>query len=585
VVKLDLSGAIQWKKALGGSFSEGGNNIRQTADGGYIVACHSRSNNGDVTGNHGINDAWIVKLAADGTIEWQKAYGSTKNEFAYSIEQTFDGGYIFTGTSDSTGGDVTVNNGEEDFWVVKISATGSIEWEKSYGGSEEDIASVVIQTADSGYMVAGTTISSDGDVTFNHGNKDVWVIKLSKTGAIQWQKTYGGTGNDQVGWEFSPGALKQIAGGYIFAGWTSSTDGDVTVNHGDYDFWVVKLSTIGNIAWQKTFGGSMDDEANAIQQTSDGGYIVAGVAQSSDGDVTGHHGGYDYWLVKLTSMGSLQWQKAMGGSSLGLGDCAFSVEETTDHGIIVGGYSESFDGDVTTPHGTYDFWAVKLLCSPGSLGPSEVCKGDTITLTNPAIGGIWSTASTNIALTTTGKVAGLSAGTAIVTYTITNACGVSLPMKIVTVNALPTPVISSTGLTMTTTIQYATYQWYSASGPIVGANDTTYTAASYGGTYRVYVTDSNGCSDTSAVFTLLVNGVVSNNVQSVAVYPNPANTAIYISGTGKNNVRIFNTVGSLVKDRLDCTVIDIADLALGCYLVEVSNDRGEIVYRGTVMKQ
>ena len=585
IVKMGPTGAIEWKRTLGGTYSEFGHNVRQTADSGYVVVGNTRSSDGDLTVNHGNNDAWVVKLSKSGSIVWQKSLGGPGNDLAYSVDQTFDGGYIIAGTSDSVGNDVSVNRGAEDFWVVKLSPTGVIQWERSYGGSDEDIATSIIQTSDTGYIVAGTTESSDDDVTFNHGMQDVWVIKLSKTGAIEWQKTYGGSDNDACGHEHSPASIKQTADGYVFAGWTASADGDVTSNHGDFDFWVVKLSPTGSITWQKTFGGSADDEANCIQQTADGGYIVAGVAQSSDGDVTGNHGGYDYWLVKLTAAGSMQWQKAMGGAALGLGDCAYSVEQTSDLGYIVGGYSESTDGDVTGAHGSYDFWAVKLLCASGNLGPTSVCKGDSISLTNVWLAGSWSTTSANVSVSSTGSVKGLAAGPAVITYTVSNACGLSRPMTFITVNALPTPVITSVGLTMTTTIPYASYQWYSSTGSIGGAHAAAYTAPSYGGAYRVYVTDSNGCSDTSAVFRLLHNGVANTNAQTIGIYPNPASGGIYIHGAEYAHIKLFDAMGRLVKESSSADYIDVSGMTRGCYSVQIWNDRGEMIYRETLLKQ
>ena len=585
VVKLSSSGSIEWKKSLGGSASDAATSIRQTSDGGYIIAGNTMSNNGDVTGNHGMHDAWIVKLSADGNIVWQKTLGGPRNDMAYSVEQTFDGGYIVAGSSDSAGGDVAFNHGQEDFWVVKLSSAGSIQWEHSYGGSNRDIAAVVIQTADSGYLVGGGTQSSDGDVTFNHGNKDVWLVKITATGNMSWQRTYGGSVNDLCGWEDNPGGLKQTSdGGYIFAGWTNSLDGDVTFNHGDYDMWVVKLFPTGAIDWQYTYGGSLDDQSSSIQQTADGGYIVAGVEESTDGNVTGNHGGYDYWLVKLNSAGILQWQKAMGGSALYLGDCAFSVQQTSDLGYIVGGYSLSTDGDAPGGHGDYDFWAVKVLCSSPIVGPSALCMGDTVQLTNLSVGGTWSASNGN-ATVAGGRVIGVSGGTTTISYVTANICGLSTPMKVMTVHASPSPVIVSGDLTMSTSVPFVSYQWISSTGPIVGANGPSFTAAGYGFTYRVYVTDTNGCSDTSANYTIWPTGVGTFDPHVPGIYPNPASTAIFVSGVSRPRVKIFNAMGQLVKEMNKSTNIDIADMAAGCYLVQIWNERGEVVCRTSFMKQ
>ncbi|MDD4248563.1 MAG: PKD domain-containing protein, partial [Methanosarcina sp.] len=352
VVKLDTTGNIVWQKSLGGSSYDNAYSIQQTSDGGYIVAGESNSNDGDVTGNHGGFDYWVVKLDTTGNIVWQKSLGGSGGELAESIQQTSDGGYIVAGYSRSTDGDVTGNHGGYDYWVVKLDTTGNIVWQKSLGGSDHDYAYSIQQTSDGGYIVAGDSRSNDGDVTGNHGGYDSWVVKLDTTGNIVWQKCLGGSISDNAY------SIQQTSdGGYIVAGYSGSTDGDVTGNHGEFDYWVVKLDTTGNIVWQKSLGGSDDEYAESIQQTSDGGYIVAGESNSNDGDVTGNHGESDYWVVKLDTTGNIVWQKSLGGSDW---DDAYSIQQTSDGGYIVAGESDSNDGDVTGNHGGYDYWVVKF---------------------------------------------------------------------------------------------------------------------------------------------------------------------------------------------------------------------------------
>jgi hypothetical protein len=349
--------AIQWQKTLGGSSDDYGFNIQQTADEGYIVAGVTYSTDSDVTANQGEADYWIVKMSATGTIQWQKTLGGSAEDYAFSIQQTADGGYIVAGLTNSTDGDITVNHGDYDCWIVKLNATGTIQWQKTFGGSLEDVALGIQQTTDGGYIVAGYTKSTDGDVTVNHGGFDYWIIKLNATGTIQWQKTLGGTGQDHAT------CIQQTAdGGYIVAGSSNSYDGDVAENLGSYDFWVVKLDATGTIQWKKSLGGTYSDEAQSIQQTADGGYIVAGNTDSADGDVSGYHGSYDYWVVKLNATGTIQWQKTFGGSS---DDVATCVQQTTDGGYIVAGWTYSTDGDVIRNNWDYyyvgyDYWIVKL---------------------------------------------------------------------------------------------------------------------------------------------------------------------------------------------------------------------------------
>ena len=192
-----------------------------------------------------------------------------------------------TGTNDT--GDTDTND-TGDFYI---------SWQKCLGGSAHDNATSIQQTSDGGYIVAGNTFSNDGDVTGYHGGDDYWVVKLDSNGNMKWQKCLGGSYGDCAKY------IQQTSdGGYIVAGYTFSNDGDVTGLHGDSDYWVVKLDSNGNIKWQKCLGGSGNEGASSIQQARDGGYIIAGASNYSDGDVTGNHGGYDSWIVKLDANGN-----------------------------------------------------------------------------------------------------------------------------------------------------------------------------------------------------------------------------------------------------------------------------------------
>jgi uncharacterized protein YaiI (UPF0178 family) len=358
IVKLTKNGDIRWQKCLGGSGSDDASSIQQTTDSGYIVAGSSTSNNGDVRGNHGGADYWIVKLKINGDIQWQKSLGGSSNDNASSIQQTTDSGYIVAGTSYSNDGDVSGHHGgslNADYWIVKLTKNGDIQWQKSFGGSGNDNASSIQQTTDSGYIVAGTSYSNNDNVRGNHGGADYWIVKLTKNGDIQWQKSLGGSSNDNAS------SIQQTTdSGYIVAGSSTSNNGDVSGHHGgslNADYWIVKLTKNGDIQWQKSLGGSSNDNASSIQQTTDSGYIVAGTSYSNNDDVRGNHGGADYWIVKLTKNGDIQWQKSLGGSGT---DYANSIQQTADSGYVVAGSSTSNDGHVSRNHGGYDYWIVKL---------------------------------------------------------------------------------------------------------------------------------------------------------------------------------------------------------------------------------
>jgi len=344
---------LMWQKALGGNSGDGARSVHQTADGGYIVAGYAWSNNGDVSGNNGQSDFWVVKLDGAGNLVWQNALGGDKTETAYSVKQTADGGYILAGSAASnSNGDVSANNGQTDFWVVKLDVNGNLVWEELYGGNKSDVANAVVQTADGGYAVAGWTSSNNsGDVSGNHGGSDFWVIKLDAAGILLWQKALGGTKGDLGN------AIQQTAdGGYVVAGSTASNNGNVSGNNGSNDFWIVKLDASGNILWQNALGGSASDKASSVQQTADGGYIAAGVTKSNDGDVSGNNGNEDYWIVKLDAAGNLSWQQTYGGSKE---DIARSIVQTNDGGYFISGSALSNNGDVSASKGGRDFWVVK----------------------------------------------------------------------------------------------------------------------------------------------------------------------------------------------------------------------------------
>ena len=335
--------AISWQKPLGGTNAEYAYYIQQTTDEGYIIAGYSNSNDGDVSGNRGSSDYWIVKLNSTGALAWQKSFGGTSNDKAYSIQNTTDGGLIIAGES---------SHGCQDYRIVQLTYAGEIDWWKSFGGSSLDYAYSIQQTTDGGYIVAGNSNSDDKDVSGNHGSDDYWIVKLTSAGEITWEKSLGGSLID-----IAYSIQQTTDGGYIIAGYTESTDGDISGNHGIWDYWIVKLTSTGNVDWQKSLGGSGWDRAFSVQQATNGGYIIAGESYSNDGDVTGNHGANDYWIVKLTLSGEIEWQRSIGGSSFDWGYC---IQQTTNGGYIIAGYSMSDDGDVSGNQGDRDYWIVKL---------------------------------------------------------------------------------------------------------------------------------------------------------------------------------------------------------------------------------
>jgi len=310
IIKLYPNGEIDWQKTFGGINDDVAKSIQQTSDGGYIVAGQSFS-----FGNL-LGDIWILKLKPNGEIDWQIIYGGPgSSSIANCIRQTSDGGFIVAGETSS--------GGRADVWVLKLDANGNPQagWPKTtYGGTSRDAANSVQQTSDGGYILAGETYS------FGAGNADVWILKLDAGGNLQtgWPKTYGG-----IGYDIARSIQQTSDGGYIVAGETSSSGA------GSADVWVLKIDADGNVqtGWPKTYDGVYRDAANSIQQTSDGGYIVAGETSSSAGDNA------ELWILKLNARGDILWQKIYGGSK---DEIARSIRQTSDGGFIVAGETSSF---------------------------------------------------------------------------------------------------------------------------------------------------------------------------------------------------------------------------------------------------
>jgi hypothetical protein len=392
IVKTDSLGNIQWQNTIGGTGDDHLNFVQQTTDGGFILGGRSDSDiSPDKTENNiGVIDYWIVKTDSLGNIQWDNTIGGSGNDHLYSVRQTADGGYILGGYSQSPiSGDKTedVFGGSHfDYWIVKTDASGNVQWDNTIGGTSADMLKSIQQTTDGGYILGGYSQSNiSGDKTENsNGSWDYWIVKTDSTGNILWQNTIGGSG-----WEELYSIQQTADGGYILGGYSpSNISGDKTENSmGGSDFWIVKTDSLGNIQWQNTIGGSSGDTPSSIQLTSDGGYIIGGFSNSNiSGDKTENSiGAQDYWVVKTNSSGSIQWQKTIGGN---LADYISSVQQTIDGGYIMGGYSTSnISGDKTENCiGLDDYWIIKLAPDVTTgIAQSESTKGTLRIFPNPAV--------------------------------------------------------------------------------------------------------------------------------------------------------------------------------------------------------
>jgi len=285
IIKTNQFGTLQWEKTFGGSSFESLNSLQQTNDGGFILGGSSASSDGDVSGNNGSSDFWIVKTDASGNLQWEKNFGGSSFESLNSLQQTSDGGFILGGSSSSSDGDVSGNNGSSDFWIIKTDVSGNLQWEKNFGGSSNETINSLQQTSDNGFILGGSSYSSDGNISGNNGSSDFWIVKTDASGNLQWEKNFGGSSNETIN------SLQQTSDdGFILGGSSSSSDGNVSGNNGLSDFWIVKTNQFGTFEWEKNFGGSSNEIISSLDQTSDGGFIFGGYSRSTDVDLSENNG-------------------------------------------------------------------------------------------------------------------------------------------------------------------------------------------------------------------------------------------------------------------------------------------------------
>jgi len=345
----------------GGSNNDSAQSVVATNDGGYAILGFTQSNDGDITTDKTDEsfDYWVVKFSAQNTIEWQHTYGGLNNDRGQTIIQTQDGGYAMIGSSDSNDGDVSGNNGAQDFWLAKLDTQGNLLWQKTFGFQGNDIGISVIQTNDAGYLLTGildvTASGGQGNtsrLSQRHAGGDYWAVKVDAFGELQWSQYFGGNFTD------TPEGIAQTDdNGFIVVGGSDSADTDISSNIGSYDFWVIRIDENGNLVWEKSFGGQEIDEAKAITKTSDGNYMILGETRSTTIDVSSNNGAADLWLIKISPNGDLIWEKTFGGTSFDVGR---SIAQTQDNGFLLAGSSRSSDGDVSENKGQNDAWAIKV---------------------------------------------------------------------------------------------------------------------------------------------------------------------------------------------------------------------------------
>jgi len=304
IVKTDSEGDVEWSKNYGDTKDDGAYAVAQTGDGGYVVAGDTKSYGA------GLTDLWLIKIDSQGEMVWDKVYGGAKGEAAYSILVLGDGGYLMTGSTASYGA------GSNDLWVLKTDADGTVLWNNTYGGTKSDMGNEIIPTSDGGYMIVGETSS------YGAGWNDVWLLKMSSDGSIMWNHTYGGSKDDK-----GIGITEASDGGYVIVGSTESFgDGFVEV-------YVVKVDSEGTLEWEKNYGGADNDIARSVVGSPDGGYLVVGDTLSYGA------GEYDVWLLAVSGDGEMTGDATFGGE---LREQAFKIVATSDDGFVIAGRTWSF---------------------------------------------------------------------------------------------------------------------------------------------------------------------------------------------------------------------------------------------------
>ncbi|MCZ4320350.1 T9SS type A sorting domain-containing protein, partial [Aequorivita viscosa] len=363
ILKLDANGNILWQNSIGGTLDDHLYSLTSTADGGYLLGGLSNSNiSGDKTENcMGLSDYWVVKIDTNGNVEWDNTIGGDDFDNLHSLKQTPDGGYILGGFSSSNiSGDKTENSNNGDIWIVKLNSNGIVEWDNTIGGNGGDGLNNISITNDGGYIIgaeSNSNISGDKTEDAFDTSGDYWVLKLDSTGNIQWQNTIGGIGYDSIE------SISQASdGGYIVSGSSDSPiSGDKTQNSNGLDAWIIKLNSSGNIEWQNTIGGAASDFGGDIIETIDGGYLIGCTSNSdiSNDKDENSLGEYDIWIVKLTSNGIIEGQNTIGGS---LNDGVMALIQNNYGNYFLAGYSNSnISGDKTeNSQGDRDYWVLQI---------------------------------------------------------------------------------------------------------------------------------------------------------------------------------------------------------------------------------
>ena len=549
---------IQWAYCFGGSADDRAKDLHRTSDSGYVVCGYTSSIDDQVTGNHGGIDAWIIKLDVAGTLLWQKTYGGSNDDAFNAIRQLKDGGYLACGYTASSDGDVDSVRGGKDFWMVRIDGNGTILWQRTFGGSNDDVANDVATTADTGFVVAGYTFSPDGDITNYKNNGDGWLVYVDTLGNLIRQKDKGGQDYDEF-----KSIITANNGGFLLVGLSFSNTGTLSgLNHGGSDAWLARLSKFGTDQWNNLYGDTLDDGGFDVHENGDGQFVVSGfrdtsgthdswlftvdslgaflsesihggignelpgssiekvdsnyiVAGSSNSPPSGDkdclYGGYDFWMYNTLSGGPISWQKCLGGTG---DDISSRALASPDGSIAICGYTNSTDLDVQGNHGGNDFWVVRLLdgCDVSAAFANSV-SGDSVSFTNnsfDAVSFLWTfgddSTSTEINPTHVYAVAGATYTVCLIATSLCTADTFCTDITIVCppLNSAFSYSVDSETVSFTDLSDSAiSWMWTFGDGDTSTLQNPVHTYAS-SGTYLVCLIVTNSCSSDTFCQSIIV---------------------------------------------------------------------------------
>ena len=350
VAKLDKDLNVQWIKLVGGKGWDEAADIKETND-GYVVLGYTLSTDVDSQVNKGGWDYLLAKLDKSGNKQWVKLYGGSGHDISSKVIVTSEGNYLIVGSTNSVNGDTGGNIGTWDTWLLKVGTEGQILANKVIGGLDREKGMDILEVED-GYVIASITNSIEGQVPYNHGESDIWFVKLSKDlNTFVFNKAFGGTDQDEIS-----KIMKTSDGNFLIVGYTTSVDGDVQKNSGYWDFWVIKADPDGNIIWQKTYGGEEEDVSYSAVEFPDGGYAIVGHTLSKN-TIDGFKGAVDVWVVDIDEEGNVRWDKTYGGT---LAEYGYDILIDEDGSLVIIGSSFSKNQDLGKNIGGSDIWIFKI---------------------------------------------------------------------------------------------------------------------------------------------------------------------------------------------------------------------------------